>query len=144
VSGYVVDRADHDDLFQEILVAIWKALPAFRGECALRTFIFRIGHNRAATFTSRQRAHAPLELVAAVADPRPGAAQELMAQERANRLRDAVRGLPHLLRETVMLSLEGLTTREIAQVVGATENNINVRLSRGRAALRALLTGEEE
>jgi RNA polymerase sigma-70 factor (ECF subfamily) len=45
-ASYARDPVEREDLFQEIVVAIWKALPRFRGECSVRTLIFRIAHNR--------------------------------------------------------------------------------------------------
>ena len=44
-----------EELVQEIAMAIWKALPHFRGECSERTFVFRIAHNRGLSHASRRR-----------------------------------------------------------------------------------------
>ena len=60
--GYVDNAADHDDLMQDVLVAIWLALPRFRAESSERTFVFRIAHNRGCTFVARRREHDRLEL----------------------------------------------------------------------------------
>ncbi|HEX6749522.1 MAG TPA: sigma-70 family RNA polymerase sigma factor [Longimicrobium sp.] len=136
---YAAEPADRDDLLQEIWVALWRALPRFRGECSLRTFVYRVGHNRGLTFRARQRRNPSAELPPTLADPRPGPDAELARSRRHERLLDAVRRLPEPQRQAVTLSLEGLSHAEIAEVVGTTENNVAVRLSRGRAALRELL-----
>jgi RNA polymerase sigma-70 factor, ECF subfamily len=92
--GYVDSAPDHDDLMQDILVAIWRALPRFRGESSERTFLFRIAHNRGCTFLARRQEHDPLFDDDPIPDPRPGADEELdRASERA-RLFAAVRMLP--------------------------------------------------
>ena len=44
-----------EELVQEIALAIWRALPHFRGECSERTFVFRIAHNRGLTHVRRCR-----------------------------------------------------------------------------------------
>jgi RNA polymerase sigma factor (sigma-70 family) len=142
-AGYAADPADRDDLVQEILVALWRALPTFRGESSERTFVFRVAHNRALTFVARRRRHAPLEDAGPVADPRPLADAALARAQRHARLVDAVRRLPEPQRQTVMLHLEELSHEEIAEVQGTTVGNVAVRLTRARKALRALL-GEEE
>src|ERR1700744_3136531 len=48
-AAYERDRDLQQDLFQEIAVAIWRALPTFRNQCSERTFFYRIAHNRAIT-----------------------------------------------------------------------------------------------
>ena len=62
-----------------------------------------------------------------------------MASRRSGDLARAVAALPLTLRQTVTLMLEGLTPREIGDVLGITENNANVRLARARQALRELM-----
>src|ERR1041385_7566328 len=52
-GSYTNSSSDRDDLMQEIAIAIWQALPRFRGECSERTFLFRIAHNRSISFLSR-------------------------------------------------------------------------------------------
>lgn len=141
-ASYTTHIADRDDLLQEILVAIWIAQPRFRGECSERTFVFRVGHNRAITFVTRQRRQEPLELAHAVIDPRPDPAEHLERAERQAQLLAAVRQLPELQRQAIVLSLEGLTHREIADVLGTTENNVAVRLTRARTSLRHLFAGK--
>jgi RNA polymerase sigma-70 factor (ECF subfamily) len=142
--SYAVNDADGDDLFQEIMLAIWRALPRFRGECTLRTFVFRIGHNRALTFVKRRRRHEPIDRAVDLADARPGPAENAERAERQERLLAAVRQLPELQRQVVILSFEGLSQREIAEVLGSTENSIAVRLSRARATLRLMFSQKAE
>src|SRR5262245_22799117 len=109
-SAYAASAADRDDLFQEICLAIWRALPRFRGDCSLRTFIYRIGHNRGLTFRARSRQPlASLDEVAEPEAPDPPPDELLDERTRAEALLDAVRRLPTLQREAIVLHLEGLT-----------------------------------
>src|SRR5215212_5546766 len=59
-GSYTNTSTDRDDLLQEIAMALWQALPRFRGECSERTFLFRIAHNRAIAHLARRRP-APVE-----------------------------------------------------------------------------------
>jgi RNA polymerase sigma factor (sigma-70 family) len=131
------DPGRRQDMLQEIWLAVWQALPRFRGDSSERTFVFRIAHNRAVTHVQhRQRRRVePLDEDLALASPAPDPERLLSDQERRNRLQAAVRSLPVALRQVVVLTLEGLSNREVAEVVGISENNVAVRLTRARASL---------
>ena len=142
--GYVTNAADHDDLLQEMLIAVWRALPRFRGDASERTYIYRIAHNRGTTFANRRAAHEPLAEHDAIADSRPGPDEQLDAAGQRARLVAAVRQLPPVQRQVVMLRLEGFSIAEIAAMQDVTENNVSVRLARSRERLRQLLREEDE
>ena len=129
-ATYARGNADQHDLLQEIWVAIWRALSRFRGESSERTFVFRIAHNRGITFSLGRR-----RLAASSPDP----ASALALSHRHDRLMVAVRQLAQPHRQAVMLYLEGFSNRQIAEVQGATENNVAVRLTRARKELREIL-----
>ena len=142
-SAYEPDPNEREDLMQEIVFALWNALPSFRGECSERTFAFRIAQNRGLTHRwRRRRRNAPLvdlSVVSEIADPVTEDASP-PRQVGRDELVAAVQRLPDLQRDVIALSLEGLTNGEIADVMGISEGNVAVRLSRGRSALRAILT----
>jgi RNA polymerase sigma factor (sigma-70 family) len=142
--GYVDNAADHDDLMQNVLIAIWQALPRFRGASSERTFVFRIAHNRGCSFVGRRRDHDPLPTDAPIADPRPSPDEALDEARRREQLARAVRTLPDAQRQAVLLRLEGFSLNEIAALQGTSEANVSVRLTRGRDRLRELLGGFNE
>jgi RNA polymerase sigma-70 factor (ECF subfamily) len=135
-AAYERQRADREDLVQEIWFAVWRALPAFRGDCSERTFLYRIAHNRALTHAARRRPPATdLEEALDVPDPQAATERDVQASDERARLLAAVRQLPPLQREVVLLTLEGLPQRDIAEVLGITTVNVAVRLSRARSEL---------
>jgi len=141
VAGYEQDPARREDLFQDVCLAIWQALPRFRGESSERTFLFRIAHNRGLTHRVR-RPPSPTADFAETDDVEdPAATPEAAAHhgQRRARLRAAVRRLALEPQQVLTMTLEGLTPREIADVLGITENNVGVRLSRARRLLREAL-----
>jgi RNA polymerase sigma-70 factor (ECF subfamily) len=138
-AGYVVDAGEQDDLLQEIHFALWRALPGFRGESSELTFVLSVAHNRGITFAARSKRRQTSPLPAAVPDPRVTLDGDVERHERAASLYAAIRQLPAGQRQAIMLRLEGLSGKEIAAAQGTTENNVNVRLNRARAALRSLL-----
>jgi RNA polymerase sigma-70 factor (ECF subfamily) len=140
VAGtYTRGAAERDDLAQEIAVALWQALPRFRGECSEKTFVFRIAHNRGITHATRRKTFAPE--VDVVDERAPDPEGSLGTAERHAALLAAVRGLPLSQREVVTLALEELSYEEIADVLGTTTSNVGVRLNRAKEALRAKMGG---
>jgi RNA polymerase sigma-70 factor (ECF subfamily) len=145
VGAYERDAEEREDLMQDIALAIWRALPSFRGESSERTFIYRIAHNRALSHRSRLRRRSALVNHDGTdrepADERPGPSDQLELAERRSALIACVQQLSPSLRQTIVLSLEGLSNPEIADVLGTTPATVAVRLNRARLALGGLLSG---
>jgi RNA polymerase sigma factor (sigma-70 family) len=138
--GYEKVAGAREELTQEIALAVWQALPHFRGECSERTFVYRIAHNRGLTHVCRrQPAHQALDELQPVlepVDPRPHPEQQVAITHQRDQLRSAIQRLPLTYRQVVMLILEDLPHAEIAEVLGITESNVAVRLNRARKALK--------
>jgi RNA polymerase sigma-70 factor, ECF subfamily len=142
-SGYERVASAREELTQEIALAIWQALPHFRGECSERTFVYRIAHNRGLTHAyGRRPAHQPLDELPEPLEPidaKPHPEQQVAITCQRDRLRAAIQRLPLVYRQVIMLALEELSQAETAEVLGITENNVAVRLNRARKALKEAL-----
>ena len=138
--SYTNTAADREDLLQDIALALWQALPSFRGECSERTFVYRIAQNRALSALARRRPAASA-IDDLPPDPAPLVETTLAQQEESNHLAVAVRRLQLPYRQVVVLMLEGLEYGEIAQVLGISESNVGVRINRARPLLRQNLGG---
>lgn len=152
-SVMVCGRTDEtEDVMQEALVSTYKHAREIREPEAFRAWLFRTVRN-ACRLNRRRRVAEPAHLVslddgsafddAHVVEPQApdGAPEErLDAEARGRRLRRALLTLPGPQREVIVLrDLEGLSTREVAGVVGISEANVKQRLHRARVALRAAL-----
>ncbi|MBV8707657.1 MAG: sigma-70 family RNA polymerase sigma factor [Acidobacteriaceae bacterium] len=139
-GAYTDTRSDRDDLFQEIALAIWQALPNFRGESSERTFLFRIAHNRSLAYLANRRTLriSPDEEERAP-DPRLDPEQELLQEQERQQLLRAVRRLPVLYRQVTTLALEGLSYGEIGEILAVSESNVGARLNRARQMLRSFM-----
>ena len=137
-ANYSANTSEREDLQQEITLAIWRALPSFRGEASLRTFTFRIAHNCGINHIRKRRRNSTSPPVEPV-DTTPSAERLLARRDQRQRLLDAIATLPLGSRQVLTLHLEGLSYAEIADVVGITETNVSVRLTRARKALRQRL-----
>ncbi len=143
VASYEPPGAERDDLAQEVLLAVWQALPRFRGDGSLRSFVLRIAHNRGLRHAWQRSRRATPDPMPEVPDPRPRADERLEGNERAEQFLRHLRALPLGQRAVLALALEGLPHAEIAAIVGITPENVAVRLGRARDALKRSIAEEE-
>jgi RNA polymerase sigma factor (sigma-70 family) len=140
VATYEMRPALQQELHQEILLAIWKALPGFRGESGLHTFIYRVAHNQAMNHISRDSKIPPHESLDEPLESKTGCPEILaMNNQKMTNMFKAMHQLPVIQRQILTLALEGLSYQEIAKVTGLNVNNVGVRLNRSKKALKALL-----
>lgn len=92
-GSYVRDSAEREDLLQEIALALWQALPTFRGEASERTFVFRIAHNRALAHRARRRI-VGTEPDEGIEDRAVDPERALAAHQEGKRLFEAIERLP--------------------------------------------------
>lgn len=141
-ASYEADPSLRDDLLQEIALALWRALPAWRGDASVRTFVARVAHNRGATHAMGERRRPRVaELADDLPDPAAGPYRHAHVTQEHQRLQAAVRSLPLSLRQAVTLALEGFSHAEIADALGIQANAVGVRLNRARTALKQRLGG---
>lgn len=135
-ASYARDPARRDDLVQDISIVLWQALPKWRGEASLRTYIARIAHNRAIDQLGKYRNFAESQLDVEHPAPDGDPLHHAESRQRRDRLMEAVRKLPLGMRQTVVLALEGFSQREIGEALGVAENAVAQRLRRARLLLR--------
>jgi RNA polymerase sigma-70 factor (ECF subfamily) len=141
-GSYESEPSRRDDLLQDISVAVWRALPGWRGEASVRTFVARVAHNRAIDHLAREKRERGEALAEDHVDPGAGPLQHAQAHQQRASLLVAVRGLPLGQRQVVVLALEGFSQREIGLALNLEENTVAQRLSRARRQLQACLAGE--
>jgi RNA polymerase sigma-70 factor (ECF subfamily) len=143
-AAHEADPSLREDLVQDILYALWRALPGFRDEAPLRAFVARVAANRSVTHVQRairDRVSSDWPHEMPVPEPNPEA-QAIAAGERAL-LVGATRALPMSFREPALLAMEGFTLAEIADVLGITPNAVAIRMSRAKVALRRMMGGHD-
>ena len=129
-------RADADDATQEVFLAVHAALPRFRGECRLSTWVYRIALRAAFRTRARRREGHPLD----PETPGGGGEGEMASRDEARRIGEAVGRLPAGPRAVIALfAVEGLSHREIADVLGIPEGTVWSRLHAARKMLAEVL-----
>ena len=126
------DSQQVDDLYQEILINIWKSLPSFQGRSSLKTWIWRLSLNTCISYDRKRssRASLPLDLNINLYEYSDHETKQIkMLHERINRLGVFDRAI-------IMLWLENMPYEEIGAIVGISAKNVGVRLVRIREQLK--------
>src|SRR5262249_22824612 len=120
--SYEADPDKRRDLLQNVHFAIWRSLAAFSHACSLRSWVYRVAHNVAASHVlkhrrARQRAWVSLDQLEDVGD-HPDPAAQLERRMAVDQLYHLVQDLQSLDRAVMLLYLEGLDAAAIAEVTG--------------------------
>jgi RNA polymerase sigma-70 factor (ECF subfamily) len=135
---YQQDEDNQKDLYQEIVLQIWKTLPRFRGESKISTWIYRVALNMAISGfrkSKRQPYQDKIdERVIKIADEHDDEKQELIKQ-----MYRAIGKLSAVEKAMILLHLDEKPYNEIAEIMGITQNNLRVKMNRTREKLRNLM-----
>jgi RNA polymerase sigma-70 factor (ECF subfamily) len=137
------------DLLQEIHLAVWRSLACFDGRCSLRTWVYRVAHNVAASHVVRDSA-TNARALASLADleshPDAGNPAETAEQrERLGCLLALVQQLNPADRQLILLYLEGLDAASMSEITGLTSGNLATKIHRIKKLLaRRFEQGEPE
>ncbi|MEM7801804.1 MAG: sigma-70 family RNA polymerase sigma factor [Chloroflexota bacterium] len=127
--------ADVEDLFQEIVLNLWRSRSSFQQRSAISTWIYRVALNTAITQfrkAKRQAEHESREEILDLASPTSE------TNEEREELYAAIKKLNKIEKGLILLYLEDRSYREIAEVMGISENYVGVQLSRIRNKLKHL------
>ncbi len=140
--AYVRDEADRQDVYQEVLVHIWRSLDTFRGQSNLGTWLYRVAVNTCLGWLRREQRRSRM-LDRAWAE-RPAEASRVeqgslsAAEENVQELYACVARLAPVDRLLVSLYLEEVESAEIGAVLGISEGNVRVKLHRIKKVLREM------
>lgn len=144
-SYYSPNQEDRKDMYQEILVNIWKSLDSFRGDAAMSTWIYRIAVNTSLGFTGKafkqmqMMVNTDTENIGLLFDD--GLEDKLKQESQLNQLQTELNQMSVIDKSLMSLMLEGLSMREIADVIGITEPNVKVKIHRIKEQLKSKLSG---
>jgi RNA polymerase sigma-70 factor, ECF subfamily len=141
---YNSNSEDQKDMYQEILVNVWKSLDHFRGDSKVSTWVYRIAVNTSLKFAGKAYKHLKL-----MVDKDVQNLNILFDEDEADLIEqqelDFEKLLAHLNllsvidKAMISLMLEGLSTHEISDIIGLTEINVRVKIHRIKEKLRSQL-----
>jgi len=148
ICGYYNANAhDRKDMYQEVLVNIWNSLDNFRGDASINTWIYRIAVNTALRYTGNAYKHMKLivnadtQNLSTVIDEESFEDKLLMEKHLSN-LQNELNLLSVIDKALISLMLEGLSMKEIADIIGITESNVRVKIHRIKTHLKTKLRGQ--
>ena len=139
---YAWNPQDQDDLYQEVLFQIWRALPALRDETFIHTWLYRVALNTAISFVRKHsaRSRRTVNLEDARLLEIPDRSQQRDAgDEQVAKLYETIAQLNDLEKALTTLYLEELSYEQIAAVMGINANHVGVMLHRIKKKLSALM-----
>jgi RNA polymerase sigma-70 factor (ECF subfamily) len=138
--SYEADAALRRELVQDILLAIWLALPSFRGEASIKTFAASIAQKRCISYVAK-RAREPrqVELSNDLASGAPPPDEIALRNDQKKHLVESIQQLPIPQREAIVLTLEGFSYTEMATILGVSQNAVMLRCQRAKATLKSIM-----
>jgi RNA polymerase sigma-70 factor (ECF subfamily) len=144
--AYTLTNEECQDLAQEILLQAWRSLPKFEGKANAATWFYRVALNTAMNWHRkdgrRRSRQQPLLEVQALATAGPSSAEQVQQRDTVEQLYKAIHQLPKTDAALVLLYLDELSYREMAEVLGLSESNVGVKLNRAKKALSELMKGQ--
>jgi len=141
--SYTTNQADFDDLYQEMLIQLWKAYPRFRGDSKVSTWLYRVALNTALTFTrktNRNMWFQPIDAAAPVVDESDQLkAEATEQQQQINLMYRCINQLAKDDRAIILLHLEGKSYEEMAEIIGIGKSNLGVKLMRLKKRLAKMM-----
>ncbi|MBB4034669.1 RNA polymerase sigma-70 factor (ECF subfamily) [Dysgonomonas hofstadii] len=133
VTSFYTD-ADHPigDLYQEVVLNLWKAFPSFRGESKYSTWIYRIALNTCVSFYRRNKKNM------AYVDIAVDVPEEVENNEQIQELYKLINRLGKIERALVLLYLDDKSYKEIAEITGLSVTNVATKLSRIKDKLKQM------
>jgi len=140
---YSSNEDDHNDMYQEVLINIWKSLENFRGDAQLSTWVYRVSVNTALGFAKKEIRRKKIfirqddEKLRDLLDYDEGQIpeKEIMLQSLENK----INLLSVVDKIIITLVLESVSHKEIASVIGITEPNVRVKIHRIKNELKEML-----
>mgnify|MGYP001232358892 CR=1 FL=1 len=143
---YAPSAEDQKDMYQEILINIWKSLDSFRGDSKVSTWVYRIAVNTSLSYAGKQYKLMKLNVDIENTNIKNFLSAEfndnMLKDDQFQRLQTHLNQLSVIDKAIMGLVLDELTSKEIADIIGITEPNVRIKIHRIKENLRNQMKGE--
>lgn len=136
---YCSDVEESEDLFQEILLQLWRSYPKFKGESKISTWIYRVGLNTAITRLRKNNRKINTREIIDADFNLPSIGNERVDIELGRDLQMAIDALNKFDKAIMLLYLDEKSYQEMAEIMGISETNIGVKINRIKKKLKEIL-----
>lgn len=141
---YTDDKDSHDDLFQEIILQLWRSYDSFKGDSKFSTWMYRVSLNTAITLIRKKSKYTETDFNEAQFINIKSDDKDEFLEERITLLYAAIRLLNDVERALVLLFLEDLPYKDIAETLGISEVNARVKMNRVKIKLKEIMSKMEQ
>ena len=142
VRSYAFNTHDREDLFQDIVLAVWNSVPGFREESSLTTWLYRISLYTAIAWSKKEKKHTVKKQALSSDD---SILVELPSSNdtRLDWLYEQIAKLEEVDRSLMLLLLEGFSYRQMAETIGISESHVGVKINRLKTQLKHISQNSE-
>ncbi|WP_394992703.1 RNA polymerase sigma factor [Emticicia sp.] len=140
---YCHDEEDKKDLFQEIILQLWRAYPSFRSESMNTSWMYRVALNTAISNFRKESKKPDRKSISDAEFQIPDMNFYTDENENMNLLNQAIEKLSEIEKAIIMLYLEEKNYNEIAEIIGISHSNVGVRLNRIKIKLEKIIKSNE-
>jgi RNA polymerase sigma-70 factor (ECF subfamily) len=142
-SIYCDSEEDRRDLFQEVLVQLWKSYPSFRNESKFSTWMYRVALNTAITSFKKDKRQPDKSRISYENLQLAEELYDTETEDQIKMLNKAIFQLTGIEKSIILLFLEDKKYEEIAEITGITQNYVRVKMNRIKKKLKLLMNTEE-
>ena len=140
---YCHDEEDKKDLFQEIVLQLWKAFPSFRNESLNTSWMYQVGLNTAISNFRKESKKLDSKHITDAEFQIPDMNFYADEDEKLSLLKQAIKQLSDIEKAIIMLYLEDKSYDEIAEITGISHSNVGVRLNRIKTKLEKIIKSNQ-
>ena len=134
---------DKKDLFQEIVLQLWKAYPSFRKESLNTSWMYKVALNTAISNFRKESKKPDRNAISEAEFQIPDISFYAEEDDRLNLLRQAIEKLSEIEKAIIMLYLEEKSYDEIGEIIGISHSNVGVRINRIKSKLEKIIQSKE-
>ena len=141
---YTDDEFSHEDLFQEIVLQLWRSYDSFKGDSKFSTWMYRVSLNTAIILIRKKNRSIQVSGLEEQIINYKEEEIDAETEERLQMLYTAIKMLNDVERALVLLYLEDLPYKDIADTLGISEVNARVKMNRAKLKLKEIITKMEQ